>query len=75
MTCDLISGGRCAARSASNTEPAGLGLSDRSTIQLTLRAESAMCLDPPPGGPTEPITLRDKLANVWKQLLAAHVTN
>ena len=33
--------------------------------------ESAICLDPPPAGPTEPITLRDKLACVWEQLLAA----
>jgi hypothetical protein len=38
---------------------------------LTLRAESAICLDPPPGELAEPITLRDKLACVWKQLLAA----
>jgi hypothetical protein len=36
-----------------------------------LRAESAICLDPPPGELAEPITLRDKLACVWKQLLAA----
>jgi hypothetical protein len=35
------------------------------------RAESAICVDPPPGGPAEPITLRDKLACVGKQLLAA----
>jgi hypothetical protein len=35
------------------------------------RAESAICLDPPPGGLAELITLRDKLACVWKQLLAA----
>ena len=35
------------------------------------RAESAICLDPPPGELAEPITLRDKLACVWKQLLAA----
>jgi len=34
------------------------------------RAES-ICLDPPPGELAEPITLRDKLACVWKQLLAA----
>jgi len=27
-------------------------------------------LDPPPGELAEPITLRDKLACVWKQLLA-----
>jgi hypothetical protein len=32
---------------------------------------SAICLDPPPGELAEPITLRDKLACVWKQLLAA----
>jgi len=36
-----------------------------------MRAESAICLDPPPGELAEPITLRDKLACVWKQLLAA----
>jgi hypothetical protein len=41
MTRDLISDGRCAARPTANTEPADLDLSDRSTIQLTLRAESA----------------------------------
>jgi len=35
------------------------------------RSESAICLDPPPGELAEPITLRDKLACVWKQLLAA----
>ena len=35
------------------------------------RADSAICLDPPPGELAEPITLRDKLACVWKQLLAA----
>ena len=35
------------------------------------RPESAICLDPPPGELAEPITLRDKLACVWKQLLAA----
>jgi hypothetical protein len=35
------------------------------------RTESAICLDPPPGELAEPITLRDKLACVWKQLLAA----
>ena len=29
------------------------------------------CLDPPPGQLAEPITLRDKLACIWKQLLAA----
>jgi hypothetical protein len=29
------------------------------------------CLDPPPGELAEPITLRDKLACVWEQLLAA----
>jgi hypothetical protein len=28
-------------------------------------------LDLPSGGPAEPITLRDKLACVWKELLAA----
>jgi len=32
---------------------------------------SAICLDPPPGELAEPITLRDKLACVWKQLMAA----
>jgi hypothetical protein len=36
-----------------------------------MRAESAICLDPPPGGSAEPITLRDRLVYVWKQLLAA----
>jgi hypothetical protein len=36
-----------------------------------IRADSAICLDPPPGELAEPITLRDKLACVWKQLLAA----
>lgn len=30
-----------------------------------------ICLDPPPGGSAEPITLRDKPTCVWKQLLAA----
>jgi hypothetical protein len=35
------------------------------------RTKSAICLDPPPGELAEPITLRDKLACVWKQLLAA----
>jgi hypothetical protein len=30
----------------------------------------SISLDLPPGGPTEPITLPDKLACVWKQLLA-----
>jgi len=29
-----------------------------------------ICVDPSSGGPAEPITLRDKLACVWKQLLA-----
>jgi hypothetical protein len=38
-------------------------------------AYSAICLDPPPGGPAEPITLRDRLACVWKQLLGCPVTN
>jgi hypothetical protein len=33
--------------------------------------DSAICLDPPPGELAEPITLREKLACVWKQLLAA----
>jgi hypothetical protein len=39
----------------------------------TLRFSSAdsICLDPPPGELAEPITLREKLACVWKQLLAA----
>jgi hypothetical protein len=32
---------------------------------------ASICLDPPPGELAEPITLRDKLACVWKQLLAA----
>ena len=35
------------------------------------RKYSAICLDPPPVELAEPITLRDKLACVWKQLLAA----
>jgi hypothetical protein len=30
-----------------------------------------MCLEPLPGGPAEPITLREKLVRAWKQLLAA----
>src|SRR5271166_6211893 len=39
-------------------------------------ADSAgSCLDPPPGELAEPITLRDKLACVWKQLLAAPSQN
>jgi hypothetical protein len=29
------------------------------------------CLEPPPGGSAEPITLGDKLARVWKHLLTA----
>jgi len=36
---------------------------------------SSDLLGPPPGELAEPITLRDKLACVWKQLLAAPVTN
>jgi hypothetical protein len=36
-----------------------------------ISAYSEICLDPPPGELAEPITLRDKLAYVWKQLLAA----
>ena len=43
----------------------------RTNAAVVSRAESAICLDPPPGGLAEPITLRDKLACVWKQLLAA----
>jgi hypothetical protein len=31
-------------------------------IKESTRKYSAICLDPPPGGPAEPITLRDKLA-------------
>jgi hypothetical protein len=41
------------------------------TCMPYVRTESAICLDPPPGELAEPITLRDKLACVWKQLLAA----
>ena len=46
---------------------ARLGPQDR----LSEVSAESICLDPPPGELAEPITLRDKLACVWKQLLAA----
>jgi hypothetical protein len=38
---------------------------------LYLQRRVGRLLGPPPGELAEPITLRDKLACVWKQLLAA----
>ncbi len=61
---------RSRSPSQAHNEVIGAPPATRLARNLT-RAESAICLDPPPGGPAEPITLRDKLAYVWKQLLAA----
>jgi len=48
-----------------------LGADGDPRTHRVISKESAICLDPPPGELAEPITLRDKLACVWKQLLAA----
>jgi len=57
---------------AGTPEPVVLYRSLMTNPASTGSAYSAgICLDPPPGELAEPITLRDKLACVWKQLLAA----
>ena len=57
--------------SREHTGMVDLGADGDPRTHRVISKESAICLDPPPGGPAEPITLRDKLACVWKQLLAA----
>jgi hypothetical protein len=44
-----------------NAERAVLRVDNLSIPSPEPSTESAICLDPPPGGPAEPITLRDKL--------------
>jgi hypothetical protein len=60
-----------ARRPGDGTDQDNLRAITRAAEADASRAESAICLDPPPAGRPSPITLRDKLACVWKQLLAA----